>query len=312
MKYYTCLLLALVALCPTKPVNAIENQCQAAKVRQVATGIFVREGVHEQMTAENKGGIANISFVIGDIAVAVIDTGGSACDGQSLRAAIRARTALPIKYVINTHVHPDHIFGNAAFLQDKPQYIGHAKLKRAIAVRGKYYLTRFKELMGEETLAGTKLIVPTVEVTDYITLNLGKRVLKVTAHSTAHTDNDLTVFDEKTKTLWTGDLVFQGHLPVIDGKLLGWQKVLAKIELIRADRAIPGHGPASVRWPDGTDPQRRYFSVLAKDLRRFIADGALMQDAQHVAGISEKDNWELFEDFNPRNVSAGFAELEWE
>ncbi len=111
---------------------------------EVAPGIHVRRGVDEDATAENEGGIANISFIVGHDSVAVIDPGGSLIDGQRLHATIRQATPLPIRYVVMSHVHPDHIFGAPAFQQDKPQFVGHARLPRALALRGEYYRKRLQ------------------------------------------------------------------------------------------------------------------------------------------------------------------------
>lgn len=283
-----------------------------AKVDEIAPGVYIRQGVHALMTAANRGAIANIGFVVGRDAVAVIDTGGSACGGARLRAAIVARTGLPIRYVINTHVHPDHIFGNAAFLADKPEFIGHHRLARALAMRGAYYINVNRERMGARLLEGTKIVRPTKSVFDTLTLDLGDRKLVLTANETAHTDHDLTVFDQKTATLWTGDLLFREHLPVVDGSLLGWLRVIDKLALLKVAWAIPGHGSVAGNWPDALAPQRRYLTTLANDLRKFIETGRTMSEAVADAAQSEKANWRLFNEFNSRNATAGFAELEWE
>ena len=110
----------------------------ATPFTQVAPGIHVRQGVHQDATAENDDEIANIGFIIGRDAVMVIDPGGSFEDGTRLRAAIRATTDRPIRYVVFSHVHPDHIFGAGAFVDDKPVFVGHARLPAALAAARRF------------------------------------------------------------------------------------------------------------------------------------------------------------------------------
>ncbi|HJO88979.1 MAG: quinoprotein relay system zinc metallohydrolase 2 [Alphaproteobacteria bacterium] len=283
-------------------------------VEEVAEGIFVHTGSHQDANRENHGDIANIGFVVGDRGVAVVDTGGSYRLGWRLREAVKSVTDLPILYVINTHVHPDHTFGNAAFAGDEPEYIGHTKLPRQMAARGDYYLARLDEFIGEGQAEGTKVVSPTrtVAIGKPVELDIGGRVLILIAYPQAHTNNDLTVMDLKTGTLWTGDLVFMERIPSMDGSILGWKKVLERLRGMKITKIIPGHGPASASWPEAQNAQSRYFEELIAGVRPIIKQGGTITDAVAAVGKGEADKWELFDDYNPGNVTKTFTELEWE
>src|SRR3546814_20115539 len=158
---------------------------------KVSEGIDVHEGAHEDCDGNYHGDIANIGFIVGDEAVAVVDTGGSYLVGKSLHEAIRAVTKLPIRYVINTHVHPDHIFGNTAFVDDTPQFIGHAKLAGALAARRSFFLENLTERLGEAA-AGTRAVVPQPGVNETRGMVPGGRGGGRVGASHAHLDTNPT------------------------------------------------------------------------------------------------------------------------
>src|SRR5690242_14464770 len=135
-------LLGGLSLCCLSALGRAASEAPAPPplaMEPVADGIFFRRGVDEDASRANEGGIANIGFVVGRGAVAVFDPGGSLIDGQRLRAAVRRVTPLPIRYVILSHGHPDHIFGAAAFEADHAEVVGHQRLPGVLAARGEYY-----------------------------------------------------------------------------------------------------------------------------------------------------------------------------
>lgn len=288
-----------------------EPQFSPLPIHEMAPGIFVHYGMSELMTKENEGAIANIGFIVGTDAVAVIDTGGSVREGKKLLAAIRSSTDKPIRYVINTHGHPDHVFGNAAFVNDGTTFVGHSNLPRALASRGHFYIDSFGRIMGDELIGEVRIIPPTLTVNGTLSLELGDRRLVLRAWPTAHSDNDLTVLDEKTGTLFAGDLVFLTHIPVLDGSLRGWLKAIDELGGIAAQRVIPGHGPAG-DWPAALADERRYLQELDTDVRALIKSGKPITVAADTAAASERSRWDLFDDYNARNATAAFSEIEWE
>lgn len=280
-------------------------------VQEVAPGLYVHQGVHQVPDQHNHGEIANIGFIVGERCVAVVDTGGSPEQGEALRKAIEATTRVPVCYVINTHVHPDHIYGNLAFKRPGVSFVGHHKLQQAMAMRAPFYQEKAARDLGF-TLRPEHFVPPDRPVGSTLDLDLGGRTLVLRAHPTAHTDNDLSVFDAKTRTLWLADLLFMGHTPVVDGSLSGWLKEIEQLRKIDAALAIPGHGPVSAAWPAALDAEERYLKQLQTDLRAALKANRSLEQAMTELGQSARGDWQLFDDFHKRNVATGFAELEWE
>jgi len=293
-------LLAFVPAC-AEELNLVE----------VASGVYVHQGIHAMPDRHNHGEIANIGFIVGERCVAVIDTGGSPAQGRALKTAILAKTKVPICYAINTHVHPDHIYGNSAFKGPGVSFVGHKKLAQAMATRAPYYLDK----AGRDLDIGLKaedFISPDKAVESTLELDLGGRKLTLTAHGPAHTDSDLTVFDDKTRTLWLSDLLFMGHIPVVDGSLLGWLKELDALIKTEAKLAIPGHGPVSAQWPKAAEAETHYLEMLRHEIRDYIKRGKTLEQAMAEIGQTARGDWQLFDEFHKRNIATSFAQLEWE
>ena len=112
--FFCCLIIFFLV----SPLIIAKNKIEPLNVTKIADGIYVHYGKHENIYEGNVGDIANLGFIIGDESIAVIDTGGSLVVGEAFRLAIKKISQKPIKFVINTHVHQDHIFGNIAFVKE--------------------------------------------------------------------------------------------------------------------------------------------------------------------------------------------------
>ena len=283
----------------------------AFQLEQPAPGVFVHFGQQLALDAPGHDDIANIGFIVGAKGLAVIDTGGSVRTGRALLAALRQRTRLPICYVINTHVHVDHILGNAAFRQEKPSYIAHVALPAALARSRELFLTQYAADLDAPATAD-QLVGPDHLVTDTLELDLGDRKLLLRAWPKAHTDCDLTVYDERSGTLWSGDLLFHERLPAVDGSIKGWLVALTQLATLKPHFVVPGHGPLAKDLVTALRPERRYLQALEDGVRAALKQGQSMPEAMDTVAASEKPYWLLWEQGHKHNVARVYEELEWE
>lgn len=283
-----------------------------ADFEEIAPGVFAHRGAISDAAPDNHGDVGNVAFVVGETSVAVIDAGGSRRVGEDIHRAIRTRTDLPISHVILTHMHPDHVLGATVFADAGAAVVGHEKLASALADRSATYLENIESRIGAAPFIGTRIVAPDIAVADRLAIDLGGRALEARAWPVAHTGADLTVWDAKTATLFAGDLVFDEHAPALDGSATGWAAVLAELRALPAKRVVPGHGGPSLEWPEGGAALARYLDVLIADTRAAIRRGDSLGEAVETIGLSEAENWRLFDLFNPRNATVAYTELEWE
>ncbi len=279
------------------------------EISQVADGVFVHTGRHVGIAHGERGDSANAGFIVGTKCVAVVDSGGAIEVGKALHQAIKERSALPICYVINTHIHFDHVLGNAAFAGPTVKFVGHTELAEALVNNREFFGENFaKELGGSSP---SEIVEPTLNVEDTLQLDIGDRLLTLQAVPLAHSHTDLTVFDEQTKTLFSGDLVFIDRLPIVDGSLRGWLAWITEARTRPIQRVVPGHGPSSAPWPHGVQSLEAYLSVLLTDGRDAVRNGVTLEEAIATMSRSAARKW-LVNDRHRRNVSKVYRELEWE
>ncbi|MFT5134180.1 MAG: quinoprotein relay system zinc metallohydrolase 2 [Gammaproteobacteria bacterium] len=278
---------------------------------EIASGIFVHQGKHVSFESPGHDDIANIGFIVGDKCVAVIDTGGSVNVGRALLSAIEDVTSLPICFVINTHIHFDHLLGNIVFKKNGVQFVGHLNLADEVAANRTFFLDQYSADLGDDPTQDS-IVAPNLLVDGDMKIDLGNRTLTLTAHRSAHSHTDLTIYDPQTKTLWLSDLLFMQRVPSLDGSLKGWLSVLDQLKETSAERLVPGHGPSSVNPLSAMDAQRHYLDVLLLQTRQKIKEGLFMEEIVDSVGNGEQQKWLLFEQHHKRNITRAFSELEWE
>jgi quinoprotein relay system zinc metallohydrolase 2 len=274
-------------------------------------GLFVHIGRQLALDVPGHDDIANIGFIVGARCVAVIDTGGSVRIGRELRAAVTGRSSLPICYVINTHAHVDHVLGNAAFTIDRPSFVGSAALRAAMDRSREFFVREYAADL-DAPANSSEVIGPDRPVDAELVLDLGDRPLVLHAWPTAHSDCDLTVFDVRTRTLWTGDLLFRERLPALDGSLRGWLAALRQLKEMQVNFTVPGHGAATHDLGKAVELERRYLQAVSDGVRSEIAHNGSVEDAIARVAVAQKPRWLLWDQVHPRNIIRAYEQIEWE
>ncbi len=199
-------------------------------------------------TPQNSFG-ANAGIVIGRDGILVIDTLISAREAQRFINDIRVISDKPIRYVVNTHYHLDHSFGNSKFAELGAIIIAHVNDRAKMLKNGEAALNGVRDFgLSEADMEGTTLAYPVIAFTDKLEIDLGDQMVELIYPGSSHTEGSLFVFLPDKKLFFAGDALFTGYHPFLaEGNLAEWLKTLDAVAEFDADIIIPGHGPLSTR-----------------------------------------------------------------
>lgn len=297
-------------------VRCVANDnLSAAPLQKIATGVYAALGDPVQMEESSDGRIANLGVIVGDTSVAVVDAGVSRAEGQALYVAIRRITDKPVSHLILTHMHPDHVMGAGVMAEAGATIVAHHAMSQALQARSDAYLESLQRLFPPVEWIATRVALPDTGVGHEAVIDLGSRQIALTAWPAAHTDNDLTVIDRQTGTLFTGDLVFRELTPVVDGSLRGWLSWLQREPQRDVHLIVPGHGKPTASRAEAWGPIENYLQALADVTGDRIAQGVPMSKAVPLIAQdlqSFSSHWNSFDMTVARDATAAFKELEWE
>ncbi|MGH7784885.1 MAG: MBL fold metallo-hydrolase, partial [Candidatus Binatia bacterium] len=235
----------------------------------------IGDGVYAAIGDDAGPAGSNAGFIVGSNGVAMIDTFTAVAPAKDLLAEIRKITNLPIRYVINTHYHLDHVGGNAVFAEAGATIIAH---RNVLAWERTENLKFFgADPKPDKRALVEALVLPDITYTDAIDIHLGDRLIQV-RYMLGHTGSDSVVIlpgakDKGADIVFGGDIVWQKHLPnLIDASTGAWVDTLAKLLADHpAATFVSGHG--GIASPDDVTDFRNYLIALRKNVAKAQADG---------------------------------------
>ncbi len=275
----------------------------------IAPGVYVLIGDIGDVTPQNRGVVGNAQFLVGDSGVLVVDTGVSFRHGQEMRATIGRTTPLPVQLVVLTTPIQEFHFGAAAFQDSGVPILAHRKAAELIAQRCETCLKRLRATLGEEEMAGSRVIVPDRLIDEGTSMTIGGRTIDLLYFGWASAPGDLAVFDRASGVLFAGGLISIDRIPrVRDGDLDGWIAALEQLDRIPARIIVPGHGPIATR--EQARQTMAYLLALKAKVETLYRQGLGLSKVVAAADLPEFRSWSLYETMHAENVQHQYLKLE--
>jgi len=291
----------------------LANEAGYSPVR-ITDQVYVIFGPTDQQNRENRGFRNNVGIVLTDAGVVVIDPGGSAWAGEMVAEKIRALSRMPVIAIFNTHAHGDHWLGNEGIRRSYPEAVIYAHPVAKSRIEGPYgkgWLERVDQ--ATEGTAGTGILVPPDKaVDDNSLIEFGSTRFHIHHAGRAHTNNDIMVEVVGQRVMFTGDVVRNGMIGIIEesGSFRGNIAAIDEILHEPLDYYIPGHGPAG--GSEVPASYRGYLGALVTTVEELIGENLADFEMKPVVveAAAEYSGWKNFDDLVGQHVSQVYLEIE--
>ncbi|MBE2262862.1 MAG: MBL fold metallo-hydrolase [Burkholderiaceae bacterium] len=281
---------------------------------QVSPSAWYVQGVSALGSPENQNFISNAAFIVTPAGVVVIDALGSPALAERLLAAIRQITPLPVKYVIVTHYHADHIYGLQVFKAQGATILAHKEGRDYLnSDTARQRLAASREDLAPWIDANTRLVPADRWLDADEMLEIGGVKLYIRHVGPSHTPEDQVVWMPHEKVLFAGDLVFRSRIPFVGQADSGhWIKALDQLLAFDATTIVPGHGPISTEARKDMQLTRDYLIYLRKTMRQAALNLDPFEDAYNAADWTPFEHLPLFRAANRMNAYNTYLLMERE
>lgn len=285
----------------------------AMLVKQVGPHSYYVQG-QAGIATDNEGFISNAGFVVTDAGVVVIDALGTPSLAAKLKDLIATVTDQPVVRVIATHYHADHIYGLQVFKDAGAEIWGPGGARAYLGS------TQAEERLDERRFSldpwvndQTRLIPPDRWLTDTTQFSLGGIDFRIDMLGAAHSDDDLSVYVEQDKVLYSGDIIFEGRVPYVgDANTKQWLAALTAMQTEGLNALVPGHGPAASNPSAAVTATRDYVAYLRHVMGAAVEQLQDFDSAYRAADWSRFEKLPAFEAANRRNAYQVYLSMEAE
>ncbi len=283
------------------------------ELKQVSKHVWYVQGA-AGIATDNEGFISNAGVVITDEGVVVFDALGTPSLGHKLLQEIRKITDKPIKRMIVSHYHADHIYGLQVFKDLGAEiYAPAGAVDYLASPTSVERLDERRFSLSPWVNEKTRIVSPDHMLTKGFSFTLGGVKMTVSVVGAAHSDGDLTLLVEDDRVLFSGDIIFEGRVAYLgDADTRHWLKTLQKMETSGLAVLVPGHGPVANKPNQSITQTSRYLSFLRGKMKVGVDDLLPFHDTYAATDWSEFKNLPAFKEANRRNAYQVFLSLERE